>query len=158
MIENDLRVITVSTDSVRVRWSKIDNVPDGLESYFTYRLMYKLDSASQYTEGELTAHDEPAPEIGFLEAEVTGLEENKLYELKVEAYRVVRGMWEKTAETLSVSVRTVNGKDGFNSRKGEFIFTHVSLHHFFNTWHIHRLVCCSITSRTGCGIRLSWGW
>ena len=117
MIEDDLRVITASTDSVRVRWSKINNVPEGLESYFTYHLMYKLDSASQYTEGEVTVHDDPAPEIGFLEAEVTGLEKNKLYELKVEAYRVVRGMWENTSETLSVFVRTVDGKDGFNPRK-----------------------------------------
>ena len=156
MIENDLRVITASTDSVRVRWAKIDNVPEGLESYFIYRLMYKLDSASQYTEGELTAHDDSAPEIGFLEAEVTGLEENKLYELKVEAYRIVREMWEKTSETLSVSIRTVDGKDGFNPRKSKFIFTHVILHHFFKTWHVHRLVCCSNTSRTGRGIRLSW--
>ena len=47
MIENDLRVITVSTDSVRVGWPKIYNVPEGLESYFKYRPMYKLDSASQ---------------------------------------------------------------------------------------------------------------
>ena len=129
MIENDLRVITASTDSVHVRWSKIDNVPEGLESYFAYRLMYKLDSASQYAEG-LTVRDNFASEIGFLQAYLTDLKENTLYDLKVEAYRVVREMWEKTSETLSVSIRTVNGKDGFNPRKSEFIFTHVSLHHF----------------------------
>ena len=103
MADNSVSLSAITATSAIVKWTKISNVPDGLQENYVYQVQYRQPH-SEWKTSMSVSHDPGCASVQ--EIEVGDLEANQQYEVRLKSFRVVRGTWDAMTETVTVSFDT----------------------------------------------------